>query len=279
MPSARLAILREKAHPVASNPVPECFRCMLTYRISLESLTDPSEKQKERGHNASSARRAMRCKPFSLESIAKALSWSRARSRLRVHLDLSRRQASFELNRTITVFGRFSEDSLKCAEGLLNLAICSLYAGRGDGGHVARHTSSALEGKLRGGKEYKSRWELSEIERNRVERRHIEAYDRKRIYVYMTIKSTSELETTRLTITWSKEADHALRSFLGSQGMKKGDISRFIEEAVRWRIFHQTVREAREAFADVSPDQLQKMIDEATEEVRAKHYRERAERS
>jgi hypothetical protein len=94
-----------------------------------------------------------------------------------------------------------------------------------------------------------------------------------------TIKSTSELETTRLTITWSKEADHALRSFLGSQGMKKGDISKFIEEAVRWRIFHQTVREARESFADVSPDELQKMIDEATEDVRAKHYRERAERS
>jgi Mg/Co/Ni transporter MgtE len=105
------------------------------------------------------------------------------------------------------------------------------------------------------------------------------AYDRKWIYAYMTMKSSSELETTRLTITWSKEADHALRSFLGSQGMKKGDISKFIEEAVRWRIFHQTVREAREAFADVSPDELQKMIDEATEDVRAKHYRERAKRS
>ncbi len=112
-----------------------------------------------------------------------------------------------------------------------------------------------------------------------IDRSHMAAYDLNCIDVYMTIKSTSELETTRLTITWSKEADHALRSFLGSQGMKKGDISKFIEEAVRWRIFHQTVREARESFADVSPDELQKMIDEATEDVRAKHYRERAERS
>jgi ribbon-helix-helix protein len=88
----------------------------------------------------------------------------------------------------------------------------------------------------------------------------------------------SEPETTRLTIAWSKEADHALRSFLGAQGMKKGDISKFIEEAVRWRIFHQTVRAAREAFADVSPDDLQKMIDESVEDVRAKRYRERAQR-
>jgi Ribbon-helix-helix domain len=107
----------------------------------------------------------------------------------------------------------------------------------------------------------------------------IVAYPHKRIYAYMTKNAISETETTRLTITWSKEADHALRSFLGTQGMKKGDISRFIEEAVRWRIFHQTVRQAREAFADVSPDELQKMIDEAVEDVRAKHYRERARRS
>ncbi len=89
----------------------------------------------------------------------------------------------------------------------------------------------------------------------------------------------SEPETIRLTISWSKEADFALRSFLGGQGMKKGDISKFIEEAVRWRIFHQTVREAREAFADVSPEKLQKMIDEAVEDVRAKRYRKRAQRS
>jgi hypothetical protein len=86
----------------------------------------------------------------------------------------------------------------------------------------------------------------------------------------------SDPETTRLTITWSKQADHILRSYLGTQGMKKGDISKFIEEAVRWRIFHDTVQEARAAFADVPPDELQKMIDDAVEDARAKRYRERA---
>jgi len=59
----------------------------------------------------------------------------------------------------------------------------------------------------------------------------------------------SEPETTRLAITWSKQADFALRSYLGAQSTKKGDISKFIEEAVRWRIFHQTAQEARENFA------------------------------
>jgi hypothetical protein len=86
----------------------------------------------------------------------------------------------------------------------------------------------------------------------------------------------SEPETTRLTITWSKQADLILRSYLGAQGMKKGDISRFIEEAVRWRIFHDTVQKARAAFAEVPPDELQRMIDEAVDDVRAKRYRERA---
>jgi len=89
----------------------------------------------------------------------------------------------------------------------------------------------------------------------------------------------SEPNSIRLTITWSKQVDRALRSFLGAKGKKKGGISKFIEEAVRWRIFQRTVRESREAFADVPPDELQKMIDEAVGDVRAKRYRERAPRS
>jgi hypothetical protein len=81
-----------------------------------------------------------------------------------------------------------------------------------------------------------------------------------------------------LTITRSKQADLALRSYLGAQGMKKGDISKFVEEAVRWRIFHRTAGRAREVFADISPDELQRKIDEAAEEVRAKRYRDRLRR-
>jgi hypothetical protein len=94
----------------------------------------------------------------------------------------------------------------------------------------------------------------------------------------MTRNAASEPETTRLTITWSKDADRALRTFLGSQGMKKGDLSKFVEEAVRWRIFNRTVSELRAGFADVSADKLQKMIDEAVEDVRARRYRRRARR-
>jgi hypothetical protein len=86
-------------------------------------------------------------------------------------------------------------------------------------------------------------------------------------------------ETTRLTITWSKETDLTLRSFLGAQGLKKGALSKFVEEAVRWSVFHQTISAARKRFADIPADQLQKEIDDAVETVRTKRYRRRAKRT
>lgn len=60
--------------------------------------------------------------------------------------------------------------------------------------------------------------------------------------------------------------------------MKNEDNSEFIEEAFRWRFFHQAIEEAREVLGDVPPDELQKRIDAAVDEVRARCYRERAER-
>lgn len=66
----------------------------------------------------------------------------------------------------------------------------------------------------------------------------------------------------------SKETDIALRSFLAQRGLKKGDLSKFIEEAVKWRVFDQTLAETREKFADLTPEDLQAMIDEATASVR-----------
>jgi hypothetical protein len=46
---------------------------------------------------------------------------------------------------------------------------------------------------------------------------------------------------------------------------------KFIEKDVRWRVFRRAVREARAAFADVSSEELQMMIDESIEEVRERN--------
>lgn len=50
--------------------------------------------------------------------------------------------------------------------------------------------------------------------------------------------------------------------------LKKGDLSRFVEEAVKWRVFEETVMEVREKFANLPPADLHAMIDEACASVR-----------
>jgi hypothetical protein len=51
--------------------------------------------------------------------------------------------------------------------------------------------------------------------------------------------------------------------------MKKGDLSKFIEEAVRWRVFQKTVEDIKARNADSDPDEIQRIVDEAVAEVRA----------
>jgi hypothetical protein len=78
-----------------------------------------------------------------------------------------------------------------------------------------------------------------------------------------------EEEAVRWNIKVSKETDLTLRTYLGSQGMKKGDLSKFIEEAVRWRVFHRTVQDIKAQNADTDSDELQGLIDDAVRDVRA----------
>lgn len=76
-------------------------------------------------------------------------------------------------------------------------------------------------------------------------------------------------QTTRLTVTVSRETDLALRAYLGAQGMRKGDLSKFIEDAVRWRMFDQAVQGVEARNADVSSGDLQAAIDEACAAARS----------
>ena len=75
-------------------------------------------------------------------------------------------------------------------------------------------------------------------------------------------------EAVRWNIKVSKETDLALRTFLGAQGMKKGDLSKFIEEAVRWRVFNHEVRDIKKRNADLDMNDLQRAVDDSVDEVR-----------
>jgi hypothetical protein len=77
--------------------------------------------------------------------------------------------------------------------------------------------------------------------------------------------------TIRWTVSVSKETDIAVRSFLAQRGPKKGDLSKFIEEAVKWRVLDKTMTEARSKFGDLPPDTLEAMLEEAVGATRRSH--------
>ncbi|MBU2571583.1 MAG: ribbon-helix-helix domain-containing protein [Gammaproteobacteria bacterium] len=77
------------------------------------------------------------------------------------------------------------------------------------------------------------------------------------------------MATTRWNLAVSTETDRSLRLFLASQGGgKKGDLSRFIEEAVRAHILELTAEQAKADNAMVNEKELDSIVDEALEWAR-----------
>ena len=75
-------------------------------------------------------------------------------------------------------------------------------------------------------------------------------------------------DNIRWTVKVSPETDRSLRSYLGQHGMKKGDLSKFIERAVQKEILTQTAAEVKQRNADLTCDELQALIDDAVSAVR-----------
>lgn len=84
-------------------------------------------------------------------------------------------------------------------------------------------------------------------------------------------------EETRRTITWSKATDETLQSFLDPKAANLNDLSEFVEDSVRWRLFDRTVQAIKDRNAFLDPDQVQDEIDQAVQEVRKEMARERSQ--
>ena len=80
--------------------------------------------------------------------------------------------------------------------------------------------------------------------------------------------------STRWTVKVSKETDISLRSYLARQGMKKGDLSKFVENAVRKEVFAKTIAAIKRRNADVPDKEIENAIDEALAAVRAERRAE-----
>lgn len=75
---------------------------------------------------------------------------------------------------------------------------------------------------------------------------------------------------TRWTLSIPDETDRAVRTYLARTGLKKGDLSKFVDKAVRRQVFALIVKDIKERNADADPGELQKLIDEAVEQTRAR---------
>ena len=67
----------------------------------------------------------------------------------------------------------------------------------------------------------------------------------------------------RWNIAVSAETDKALRVFLAHEGGKKGDLSRFVEEAVRAHILELTVEQAKTENLNLEENEISNAIAKA----------------
>lgn len=78
------------------------------------------------------------------------------------------------------------------------------------------------------------------------------------------------MSTVRWNVAVSPEVDQSVRMFLVAQGGgRKGDLSRFIEEAVRAHLLESAVEQAKAASAaEMNESDLNHLIDEAVQWAR-----------
>ena len=74
---------------------------------------------------------------------------------------------------------------------------------------------------------------------------------------------------TRWNLSIPEETDRALRTFLARTGGKKGDLSRFVDEAVRRRVLDLTAREIKDRNSRYDQQELLDLIDEEVDATRA----------
>ena len=75
---------------------------------------------------------------------------------------------------------------------------------------------------------------------------------------------------TRWSLVVSKETDQSLRQYLAeSGGGRKGDLSRFVEEAVRNQLWHLTVKRLKAQNQNHDPEEIEILANEAVAWARA----------
>lgn len=77
----------------------------------------------------------------------------------------------------------------------------------------------------------------------------------------------------RWNIVVSEEVDLSLRRHLGARGMRKGDLSKFIEEAVRWRLLDETAQKIKTRNKGKALKKIEAQVRQALTDSRANRGR------
>ena len=73
----------------------------------------------------------------------------------------------------------------------------------------------------------------------------------------------------RWSLVISDDTDRSIRSYLARTGGKKGDLSRFVDRAVRQAVFWETLESIWERNRRLAAEEAQALADEAVAQVRA----------
>jgi hypothetical protein len=79
-------------------------------------------------------------------------------------------------------------------------------------------------------------------------------------------------ELARWSLKVSRDTDVALRTLLATRGGRKGDLSKFVEEAVNREVFRQTASDIRARNAGVNEDEVARLVEEELGAVRLEFW-------
>ena len=77
------------------------------------------------------------------------------------------------------------------------------------------------------------------------------------------------MTNVRWNLAVSEEVDRSVRVYLAQTGGRKGDLSRYVENAVAWQMLRDASAQAKAATRDIPEDEMMALIDEAIEWARS----------
>ena len=74
---------------------------------------------------------------------------------------------------------------------------------------------------------------------------------------------------TRWNLVVPDKTDRAVRTYLARTGGKKGDLSRFVDQAVRRRVLDLTIRDVKDRNVQYDQQDILNLIDDEVDAARA----------